>query len=231
LITPFLKLFVVLAASYVVVGALLHHWVFPEAAPDPAIYPTSGEEIANCLAGERLVFLRTGSETGGQYTENEIHLQPGGAVPKAHIHLHQDERFEVARGQLTLIVDGARHTLGPGDSFTVPKGVGHQPFNEGSEPVVARVRITPAGRADLMLAQVHGFLTEKDAPRTEREWFFQAMLYAPYYDTYLATPPVAVQKALSFLIAPTARLFGYKSWYPAYSLKWKQREHKGCGHA
>lgn len=215
-----LKLLVLLAATYVAVGALLHHWMFPEGAPDNAMLPASGEEIVN--RGERLVFLRTGTETGGSYTENEIHLQPGAAVPKAHVHLSQDEAFTVIRGRLTMMVAGQEYVLGPGDSHTVPKGVPHQPFNRGSEPVVARVRITPAGRADLMLAQVHGFLTEKETPRGEREWFLQAMLYAVYYDTYLASPSITAQKALSFLIAPTARLLGYRSWYRAYSLKWKR---------
>jgi hypothetical protein len=73
-----------------------------------------------------------------------------------------------------------------------------------------------------LLAQVHGFLTEKATPRTEWEWFMQAMLYSAYYGTYLAQPPVTVQKLLSFLVSPTARLLGYRSWYPAYSQKWKR---------
>ncbi len=217
-----LKLLIFLVANYIAAGALLHYWVFPEAAPDSALLSASGEEITNRFAGERLLFLRTGSETGGRYTENEIHLQPGAAVPKAHVHLNQDEAFTVVRGRLTMIVGGQEQVLGPGESYTVPKGVPHQPFNGGSEPVVARVRITPAGRADLMLAQVHGFFTEKEAPRGELEWFLQATLFAPYYDTYLASPSVATQKVLSFLIAPTARLLGYRSWYRDYSLKWKR---------
>jgi hypothetical protein len=32
-------------------------------------------------------------------------------------------------------------------------------------------------------------------------------------------PSVATQKVISFLIAPTARLLGYRSWYRDYSLK------------
>lgn len=147
-------------------------------------------------------------------------------MPKPHIHLYQDETFVIVSGELTLMENGREFVLGPGASHTIAKGVPHQPFNRGDEPVIARVRITPAGRMDLMLAQVHGFLTEKATPRNEWEWFMQAMLYSAYYGTYLARPPVAVQKVLSFLVAPTARLLGYRSWYPAYSQKWKQA---GCG--
>jgi mannose-6-phosphate isomerase-like protein (cupin superfamily) len=222
MVVTFLKLLASFAGVYVLTGALLHYWVFPEPSPGPSSQPAAGDEIVNRLSGERLVFLRTGCETGGSYTENELHLQPGGAVPKAHIHLNEDETFEIVSGHLTLMENGRELVLGPGDSHTVPKGVAHQPFNRGSEPVVARVRITPAGRMDLMLAQVHGFLTEKATPRTEWEWFMQAMLYSAYYGTYLAQPPVTVQKLLSFLVSPTARLLGYRSWYPAYSQKWKR---------
>lgn len=221
MIIKLLKLFVLLVASYALVGALLHHWVFPEPTPDPSNYPRAGDKIVNRFSGERLVFLRTGPETEGRYTENEIRLQPGGAVPKAHVHLKQEETFNVISGQLTLVENGQTFVLGPGQSHTVAMGVPHQPFNKGDVPLVARVRITPAGRADLMLTQVHGFLTEKDTPRTERDWFLQAMMYCVYYDTYLAKPSVAAQKVLSFLIVPTARMLGYQSWYPAYATKWQ----------
>lgn len=214
-----LKLVLSVAGLYFLAGAILHHWVFPELSPDLKSLPLGGEEIVNRFSGERLIFIMTGVETGGEYTENEIHLQPGGAVPKAHIHLHGDETFSVLSGTLTLVENGNEIVLGPGAVHTIRKGTPHQPFNRGTEPVVARVRITPAGRADLMLAQVHGFLTERR--RSEAEWFLQAMLYSVYYDTFLASPPVWVQKTLSFLISPTARLFGYRSWYPAYSEKWK----------
>lgn len=214
-----LKLVLSVAGLYIVAGAILHYWVFPEPSPDPATLPLSGEEIVNRFSGERLIFIRTGAETGGEYTENEIHLQPGGAVPKAHIHLHEDETFSVKSGELTLVEDGKEIVLGSGAVHTIRKGTPHQPFNRGAEVVVARVRITPAGRADLMLAQVHGFLSERR--RSEMEWFLQAMLYSVYYDTFLASPPVWVQKSLSFLISPTARLLGYRSWYPSYSEKWK----------
>lgn len=222
MVVTFLKLVASLVGLYFVMGALLHYWVFPEPSPGPSHQPVAGDEIVNHFSGERLVFLRTGCETGGSYTENELHLQPGGSVPKPHIHLNEDETFEIVIGRLTLIENGKEIVLGPGDSHTIAKGVPHQPFNRGDEPVVARVRITPAGRMDLMLAQVHGFLTEKATPRNEWEWFMQAMLYTAYYGTYLAKPPVAVQKVLSFLVSPTARLLGYRSWYPAHSQKWKR---------
>ena len=36
-------------------------------------------------------------------------------------------------------------------------------------------------------------------------------------ELYLATPPIAVQKALFALLAPVGKLLGYKDHYPKYS--------------
>ena len=43
------------------------------------------------------------------------------------------------------------------------------------------------------------------------------MLFMPAYDVYPVSPPPAVVRVLSFLLAPTARLVGYRSFYPEYA--------------
>jgi hypothetical protein len=83
--------------------------------------------------------------------------------------------------------------------------------------------LPPAGKHDLMLAQTHGFLTAKETPRSKGEFFLQAMLFVDYYGTYTADMPVPVQKTLSYLISPTARLMGYRTCTPEFSLKWKKK--------
>jgi hypothetical protein len=104
----------------------------------------------------------------------------------------------------------------------VPAGDIHQPMNKDTLELVTINRVVPAAKHDLMLAQTHGFLTEKDLPRTKSEFFLQAMLFVDYYGTYTADLPVPAQKILSYLIAPTARLMGYRTWKPEYSMKWKK---------
>jgi hypothetical protein len=47
--------------------------------------------------------------------------------------------------------------------------------------------------------------------------FLQMMLFVREYDVYPASPPPAVVRVLSFLLAPTARLVGYRSFYPEYA--------------
>jgi mannose-6-phosphate isomerase-like protein (cupin superfamily) len=207
--------------AYIVVGHLFHRYIFPEPEPDATLYPASGDIITNAFAGEQIIFLKSGSETGGAYSLREFHLKPGGAVPKAHLHEY-DETFMVTHGRLTLMWNGHAHVLQPGDSITVPAGDAHQPLNNDTVELVTINRVSPAGKHDLMLAQTHGFLTEKALPRSKAAFFLQAMLFVDYYGTYTADLPVPVQKTLSFLVAPTARLMGYSTWRREYSMKWRK---------
>lgn len=41
----------------------------------------------------------------------------------------------------------------------------------------------------------------------------QMSVYGNKMDTWIAGPPIAFQKVLRFILAPTARLMGYKSYY------------------
>jgi hypothetical protein len=47
--------------------------------------------------------------------------------------------------------------------------------------------------------------------------FLQMMLFVQAYDVYPVSPPPAVVRVISFLLAPTARLVGYRSFYPEYA--------------
>ena len=71
--------------------------------------------------------------------------EPGKPPPKHH-HPQQDEHFEVISGRLSTKVDGKERELGPGDTLDIPRGVAHQMWNGGEEPVVARWETRPALR-------------------------------------------------------------------------------------
>ena len=219
---PFFSMMIYGLFIYFICGYLIHAYVLPEPVPTEEMYPVSGDVITNSFAGEQIIFIKSGIETGGQYSVREFHLKAGGAVPRAHIHTEYDETFKVIKGTLTVILNGEERVLNPGDSLMVPRGVAHQPMNKGAIELVTMNSVSPAGLHDLMLAQMHGFFTEKERVRTKAEFFLQAMLFVNYYKTYTADLPVVVQKILSFLLAPTARIVGYRSWRSEYSMKWKK---------
>ncbi|WP_243394719.1 cupin domain-containing protein [Leptospira adleri] len=213
----------IVLVGYVLVGNILHLYLFPEQQVVKEAYPIVGDTMVNRFAKERYIVLKTDRETNGRYAEVELHLEPGGAIPEAHIHSNYDETFIVLQGELNLVIDGTELHLGPGEAHTVPKGTPHQPFNRGSREFVGIVRVNPPAQWALFITQFHGFLTEKQEPRNDFEFFLQAMLVSGFYgDTYLASPPISVQKALAFIVAPTARLLGYKSWKLENSLKWRR---------
>ena len=48
--------------------------------------------------------------------------------------------------------------------------------------------------------------------------FLQIVASMPYYEIYLPKPPIALQRALFTLLAPLAKLRGYRLYYPKYSM-------------
>jgi len=59
----------------------------------------------------------------------EVRYGPAGSPPPAHLHPAQDEHFEVLAGEVTIELDGTRHTLHAGDTIDVPRGTAHQMWN------------------------------------------------------------------------------------------------------
>ena len=55
----------------------------------------AGQVLKNPISGERIVFRKTAADTAGELLAFELFLSPDGHVPGAHVHLEQEERFEV----------------------------------------------------------------------------------------------------------------------------------------
>lgn len=61
-----------------------------------------------------------------------------------HVHLDTDEFFLCLEGSFTIEMDGSSVVLGPGDTFTVPRGVHHFPRAEsGTRILMFEPRGTP----------------------------------------------------------------------------------------
>jgi hypothetical protein len=61
-----------------------------------------------------------------------------------HIHLHQEERFEVVSGVMRFRLGRERIIAEPGDVVVVPPGLRHDFANAGGEMALVRVEIRPA---------------------------------------------------------------------------------------
>jgi mannose-6-phosphate isomerase-like protein (cupin superfamily) len=197
-----------LVVLYFGLGAMLHYIVFPEEEPPDWAYARSGFSFET-PTGEKFHVIRSGVETGGEFAQSHFDLIPGGHAAREHIHPHQEESFHVLSGTLTVMVNGEEKVVSAGETVVVPPGTPHQPFNRSNVEMRSIGEIRPAGKLGLFFGQMAG-LDFKPS-------FLQMMLFVQEYDVYPASPPPAVVRALSFLLAPTARLVGYRSFYPEYA--------------
>jgi quercetin dioxygenase-like cupin family protein len=193
---------------YFGLGAMLHYVVFPEEEPPDWAYPKSGFSFET-PTGEKIRVIESRAETGGELARVQFDLLPGGHAPREHIHPHQEESFHVLSGSLTAKVNGKEKVASAGETIVIPPGTPHQPFNRGSIEMRSLAEIRPAGKLALFFGQMSGV-----GPKPS---FLQMMLFVRAYDIYPANPPPTLTRVLSLLLAPTARLVGYKSFYPEYA--------------
>lgn len=112
-----------------------------------------GATIHNPLSGQTLTFLATGRDTGGEVLAAEVHLAPGGRVPR-HAHLRTDERVEVLEGAVTIRIGRREQTLGPGESVDVPRRKAHVLRNAGDGDARFHLEVRPARRTETLMRAV-----------------------------------------------------------------------------
>jgi mannose-6-phosphate isomerase-like protein (cupin superfamily) len=210
--------------AYVLIGTLLHRVAFPVPPIESSLLPRAGDSVYNHLAGERLVFRRTGAETDGASFEVDLYLDPHGAVPIEHVHAEVEEYFTVVEGVLTVRVSGVEKQLRPGETIVVPPGTPHQPFNPTDQVVHVIGGGKPAGKLDLCLVQTHMLLLDRNQKQPSPITVLGIVATAPEgCDIYPAGPPVALLRALRVVVAPAARIFGFRGFEPKYSERARPR--------
>src|SRR5438477_10150377 len=95
---------------------------------------TRPRRITNPLIGDVVTFLKTTEQTGGESVLLELDLAPYGGKDNAlHVHLRQDERFEVIRGELHVTIGDTTVKLGPSQSAIAPARSVHRYFSDSPE--------------------------------------------------------------------------------------------------
>src|SRR4051812_5208721 len=95
----------------------------------------AGDVIENPVTGERMVFVDTAADTGGERLKIDLHLTPTAHNASSHRHARQRERIAVVRGELRIVVaDGAPRTVQAGEEVLLPPGVPHVWWNESGQP-------------------------------------------------------------------------------------------------
>src|SRR5262245_61007348 len=105
-----------------------------------------GDVIDNPVTGEKMTFLRTGPETAGELLRIDMVVRPGGFVTGEHVHPHQEERFQIASGEITLRMRGEERRYAGGEEITIPRGTPHAWWNSGDSNLRVILEFRPAGR-------------------------------------------------------------------------------------
>lgn len=80
---------------------------------------------------------------------------PSGCGAPTHSHDTDEELFYVVSGELTVVLDGAVHLLGPGDSCFAPQGREHSFANHSDTETRFLAIVTPGADAYAFFKAVH----------------------------------------------------------------------------
>ena len=128
----------------------------------------AGDTVENSATGERVTFVRTAADTGGELLELElVWPRPGHRAPE-HVHPEMEERYEVLEGRAAFRIDGVERTAEAGEQVTVPPGTRHLAWNPTDDPVRLRVEFRPALRWEEFVVRL--FTGDEDPRELLREF-------------------------------------------------------------
>jgi mannose-6-phosphate isomerase-like protein (cupin superfamily) len=175
----------------------------------------AGDTIENPVTGERIVFRKTSGDTNGEAVVIEAFVKPSGFVAAAHVHPHQEERFQILRGSVGFRVGRKKLVAGPGQRLTVPAGAPHKFWNAGDEEAHFVCEVRPALQFEQLLETMFalaadGKTNRKGMPDPLR----LAVIANAHFDTVrLPFPPAILQRLGLALGAPLGRALGYTTTY------------------
>lgn len=174
----------------------------------------ANQVIENKTFRDKAKFLVTSEDSKGELLRAELWCKAGSQGPPLHYHPIQSESFEVVKGELSLICNGKKMVLKPGEKFMVEPNNAHKWWNEGSEELVAIVELRPAMKTEFFLETMYGLdfqgkTNKQGLPNTLQ---FAAILNECYGELFLVGPPVLAQKFMAKVVGGFAKLIGYKGY-------------------
>ena len=176
---------------------------------------SKGDTIVNVRTGQKMTFLETWAETNGTQLKIDCVSPVTPEREKLHYHPYQENRFTVTQGQLLFNIDGKEQLATLGDIISIPKNIPHSFYNSGHAEAHYFQEFFPALKIDRLFETFFvlakdGKLNKGGAPNILRA----ALILLNFNkEIRLAQPNWKLQKAVFKLLAPMARLMGYKEFY------------------
>ena len=174
-----------------------------------------GDTLVNVRTGQRMTFLKTWAETNGTQLKIECVSPVTPEREKLHYHPYQENRFTLTQGQLLFTIDGKEKLALAGDIISIPKNIPHSFYNSGRTDAHYFQEFFPALKIDSLFESFFvlakgGKLNKSGTPNI----FRTALILLNFEkEIRLAAPNWKVLKVFFSLLAPIARLMGYKSFY------------------
>ncbi len=112
---------------------------------ETTIVPAGEGERYDLAAGDEIRFKVTGAQSGGGFTLFEFKSVPGHPGIPHHMHESHEEMWHILEGTLQLRIEDEVHAANAGETFMVPRGIGHSFWTEGEEPSRMLSLFCPAG--------------------------------------------------------------------------------------
>ncbi len=173
-----------------------------------------GTRLHNAFDKETFVF--SGPVDDPSVARFEVILEKGGSGggnAVVHIHPSADEHFTVKSGRIRIVIEGKEQVVESGGRAIVPRGKAHFFANAGEDAAELEIEFTPAQQHLRFFANFATLAARKvGASSTGRPNFLMMALVLHTYrgHLYLAGPPILLQKIIFAMLAPLARLRGYR---------------------
>jgi hypothetical protein len=180
--------------------------------------------IINCPPRhERIEVLISAKESNGNVFRYNHYMEPKAGFQTEHIHMKQHEYYEVISGTAVYEEDGVEKTAKPGDIVILPAGIKHVDLwnRDGTVELHVRREFVPSLGIQVFIETWFGLVSDDKHinERTLEMNLIQQSTTARVIrtETYLAGPPIFLQRLGIPFGALIGKLRGYKPYYAKYS--------------
>lgn len=164
--------------------------------------------LTNPSIRDKVTFIKTAADTGGEYIEVEVELAPGGGNA-LHYHVDYSEFFEVLDGTLGIQYKKKKMYLREGEIANVAVHINHRFFNPSKDATVKfRTIVKPARQFEEMIRIAYGLandgLTNKNG--VPNIWYLAIMVEKG--GSYYPGVPYKLQKIFYRFLANLAKRKG-----------------------
>jgi mannose-6-phosphate isomerase-like protein (cupin superfamily) len=173
-----------------------------------------GDVFDNPITGERAT-IRLGTR---ERLIVDLELRGAGFGFAPHLHPVIHERLTVVSGRVGIWVNGVVSIAKLGKTIDIPPGVPHRFWNAGICEAKLTIDIRPADRFEAFVRNMIGLAQDgKTNPKGMPNLLHRAIIATEFDDViHFLNPPLFMQRVLFPILAPIARICGYRGSYSEY---------------